>query len=57
MTNSTDPDQLASEEANWPGSTLFAKARHIRVQQEKGLGYSVESSHQGYSYEHPQDML
>ena len=22
--NSVDPDQLASEEANWSGSTLFA---------------------------------
>ena len=22
--NSVDPDQLASEEANWPGSALFA---------------------------------
>ena len=26
MANSTDPDQLASSEANWSGSTLFAKA-------------------------------
>ena len=26
MTNSADPDQLASSEANWSGSTLFAKA-------------------------------
>ena len=32
MTNSADPDQLASEE----GSTLFAKAECIRVQQDKG---------------------
>ena len=24
MTNSADPDQLASSEANWSGSTLFA---------------------------------
>ena len=24
MTNSADLDQLASEEANWSGSTLFA---------------------------------
>ena len=31
-TNSADPDQLASEEANWSGSTLFAKAGHIQVQ-------------------------
>ena len=33
--NSADPDQLASLEANWSGSTLFAKAGYIRVQQDK----------------------
>ena len=27
MTNSADPDQLASSEANWSGSTLFYKGR------------------------------
>ena len=32
MTNSADPDQLA----NWSGSTLFAKAGYIQVQQDKG---------------------
>ena len=36
MANSADPDQLASSEANWSGSTLFAKAGYIRVQQNKG---------------------
>ena len=36
MTNSADPDQLASEEANWSWATLFAKAEFIRVQQDKG---------------------
>ena len=36
MTNSADPDQLASEEANWSGSTLIAKAGHILDQQEQG---------------------
>ena len=36
MTYSVDPDQLASLEANWSGSTLFAKAGHIWVQQDKG---------------------
>ena len=36
MTNSADPDQLASSEANLSGSTLFAKAGYIRVQQDKG---------------------
>ena len=37
MANSADPDQLASFfEANWSGSTLFAKAGYIRAQQDKG---------------------
>ena len=36
MTNSVDPDQLASEEANWSGSTQFVIAGLIRVQQDKG---------------------
>ena len=36
MANSADPEQLASEEANWSGSTLFLKAGHIRVQQDQG---------------------
>ena len=35
MPNSVDPDQLASSEANWSGSTLFAKAEHIRAQQDQ----------------------
>ena len=40
MTNGADPDQLAysEAEANWSGTTLFAKAGHIRVQQDKGSG-------------------
>ena len=29
MTNRADPDQLASSEANWSGSTLFAKTGHV----------------------------
>ena len=36
MANSADSDQLASSEANWSGSTLFANAGYIRVQQDKG---------------------
>ena len=36
MINSADPDQLASSEANWSGSALFAKAGYIRFQQDKG---------------------
>ena len=46
MANSADPDQLASEEANWSGSTLFAKAGHILAQQDKnshaGLNFSCQ---------------
>ena len=34
MANSADPDQLASEEANWSGATLFAKAGYIGIQQD-----------------------
>ena len=33
MKNSADPNQMAS---NWSGSTLFAEAGYIRVQQDKG---------------------
>ena len=36
MKNSADPDQLASSEANWSGSTLFANAGHIWFKQDKG---------------------
>ena len=36
MANSADSGQLASEEANWSGSALFAKAGYIWVQQDKG---------------------
>ena len=35
LTNSEDPDQLASSEAKWSGSTLFTKVGYIRVQQDK----------------------
>ena len=34
MVNSAVLDQLASLEANWSGSTLFAKAGYIRIQQD-----------------------
>ena len=36
MANSADPDQLASLEANWSRSTLFAKAGYIWAKQDKG---------------------
>ena len=35
MTNCEDPDQLASEETNWSGSTLFEEAGRIKAQQDK----------------------
>ena len=35
MANSADPDQLASAEANWSGSIVFAKAGYIQLQQDK----------------------
>ena len=36
MKNSVGPDQMASEEAIWSGSTLFLKTMPILVQQDKG---------------------
>ena len=36
MANNAEPDQLASEKANWSGSALFAKAGYIRDQHDKG---------------------
>ena len=33
MANSADPDQLASSEANWSGSTLFAKVGPVSAGQ------------------------
>ena len=36
MANSADPDQLASPEANWSGSPLFANAEYIWDQQDQG---------------------
>ena len=42
MTNSSDPDQLASSEANGSGSMLFVKAGHIWDQQGKGQDCFIE---------------
>ena len=36
MTNSADPGQLASSEANWTVPTLFVKAGHIWDRQDQG---------------------
>ena len=43
MTNSVDPDQLASSEANWSGSTLFAKTGHVVL--SKGRVKTNEPAH------------
>ena len=43
MTNSAKPDQLASSEANWSGSTLLKKAGHILVKQDKGKDHVWDS--------------
>ena len=48
MTNSADPDQLASEEANWSGSTLFAKAGYIQVQLDQGWYNNSSGIKEGY---------
>ena len=47
MTNSADPDQLASSEANWSVSTMFAKAGHILFSRTrvKRLALSINENH------------
>ena len=52
MENSADPDQLAYSEANWSGSTPFAKSGYIRAQQDKGLmwnGFHTDTDGSKYS--------
>ena len=43
--NSVDPDQLASEEANWSGSTLFV-IKYVNLYQQSGssnlIGWKLE---------------
>ena len=43
--NSVDPDQLASEEANWSGSALFA-IKYLNLYQQSGssdlIGWKLE---------------
>ena len=40
--NSVDPDQLASEKANWLGSTLFV-IKHINLYQQSGSSSLTEN--------------
>ena len=45
LANSADPDQLASEEANWPGSALFV-IQYVNLYQQPGssnlIGWKLE---------------
>ena len=45
IANSVDPDQLASEEANWSGSALFA-IKYVNLYQQSGshnlIGWKLE---------------
>ena len=45
FTNSVDPDQLASEEANWSGSALFV-IQYVNIYQQPGssnlIGWQLE---------------
>ena len=45
VANSVDPDQLASEEANWSGSALFA-CKYVTLYQQYGssnmIGWKLE---------------
>ena len=54
MTNSADPDQLASSEANWSGSALFAKTGQVVISKRKVnivfYIYTVDSRYLDFSY-------
>ena len=41
MPNSVDTDRLASSDANWSGSTLFANAENIQVQLDRGSKWNA----------------
>ena len=43
MTNSADPDQLASSEAKWSGATLFVKTGHVVFSKRRVNNLSVIS--------------
>ena len=46
LANSVDPDQLASEEANWSGSSLFV-IKYVKFYQKPGssnlIGWKLEA--------------
>ena len=41
LANRVDPDQLASEEANWSGSALFA-IQYVKLYQHSGSSNLIE---------------
>ena len=47
MTNSADPNQLASSEANCSGSTMFAKTWHV-MSSKRRVNRSNESRHANF---------
>ena len=59
LVNSVDPDQLASDEANWSGSALFV-IKHVNFFQKPGssnligwklgVGVAIYSAWQGLSH-------
>ena len=52
MTNSADPDQLASSKANWSGSTLFAMTGHVVFSKRR---VKIEGTSE--NYEQPVNLL
>ena len=48
MANSADPDQLASSEANWSGSTLFEKAGYIRIHRTRANVFWINKCYSKY---------
>ena len=40
LANSVDPDQLASEEANWSGSAVFV-SEYVKIYQKLGSGNQI----------------
>ena len=51
MTNSADPEQLASSDANWSGSTLFAKTGHVVFSKRRVNPFMLS----GFFYHKPLD--
>ena len=56
MTNSADPDQLASSEANWSGPTLFAKTGHVMFSKRRVNKNVVKNTLQNNSMDLQNDI-